>query len=186
MDRKEHILDSAEALVRQRGVDGFSYADIERDVGIRKASIHHHFASKATLALALIERYDARFMQRLEAIQTAQGNAAAQLLGYVATYRDALGKGDTVCLCVAYSAGRESLSSEVLVRLNDFHEKSVQWLQAVYELGDRDGSIAAVGAPATEAAATLALVEGAQLMARAAKNTALFDSAVAGLEARAR
>ena len=41
-----------------------------------------------------------------------------------------------------------------------------------------------VGAPDREATATMALVEGAQLMARAAGDLSRFDTAVAMLEAR--
>ena len=58
MDTRTALLESAERTARQRGYDGFSYADLADDVGIRKASIHHHFPTKATLALALIERDD--------------------------------------------------------------------------------------------------------------------------------
>lgn len=56
MDTRTALLQSAERAARQRGYDGFSYADLAGDVGLRKASIHHHFPTKATLALALIER----------------------------------------------------------------------------------------------------------------------------------
>ena len=40
---------SAERLVQQRGFNGFSYADIAAELGITKASLHYHFASKADL-----------------------------------------------------------------------------------------------------------------------------------------
>ena len=56
-DTKTTLLNSAERAARARGFDGFSYADLAADVGISKASIHHHFASKATLAVALMQRY---------------------------------------------------------------------------------------------------------------------------------
>ena len=45
MDTRISLLDSAERAVRQRGFDGFSYADLSKEIGIRKASIHYHFAS---------------------------------------------------------------------------------------------------------------------------------------------
>ncbi len=38
MDTRSALLDSAERAARQRGFDAFSYADLARDVGIRKAS----------------------------------------------------------------------------------------------------------------------------------------------------
>ena len=36
MDTKTALLDSAETIARQRGFDGFSYADLATAVGIRK------------------------------------------------------------------------------------------------------------------------------------------------------
>ncbi len=185
MDRKEEILDSAEALVRARGFDGFSYADIERDVGIRKASVHHHFASKAELGLALIRRYRARFAETLDGLRTDAQTAAGELSAYLDVYRHAMAGGKTVCLCVALSSDRDSLSDQVLRELNRFHDESIVWLEALFQRARDDGSIANVSDPRSEATASLALVEGAQLIARAAENTARFEAAVAGLRARA-
>ena len=65
MNTRTSLLDSAEQAVRQRGYNGFSYADLAREIGIRKASIHHHFPTKADLGLALIERYNQNFFSKL-------------------------------------------------------------------------------------------------------------------------
>lgn len=184
MDRKTDILDSAETLVRTRGFDGFSYADIEREVGIRKASIHHHFASKAELSLALITRYRDRVGQALADLNRGDRSAGERLSGYLDIYKAALSGGDTVCLCVAYSAGRDSLSDDVLLQLNAFHKDSITWLTTVFTAAQSDGTIAAVSIPRNDATACLALVEGAQLIARAAKNMKGFNAAVSGLRAR--
>ena len=87
-------------------------------------------------------------------------------------------------LCVALSAGRDSLSEPVLAELNQFHADSAAWLEPVFEAGRSDGSVSGIADPASEAAATLALMEGAQLVARAAKDVTLFDQAVAAFLAR--
>lgn len=186
MDRKADILNSAERLARSRGFDGFSYADIEKDVGIRKASIHHHFPSKQDLALSLIQRYRENFADALQQIAAREDRAASRLTNYLDTYRHALSDGQTVCLCVAFSAGRDSLSTEVLAELNDYHADNIHWLKAVFHLGKEDGSISAITHPKDEATACLALVEGAHLIARAAEDTDRFEAALAGLRARTR
>jgi hypothetical protein len=54
MDTKTAFLDSANRLARTRGFDAFSYADLSKDIGLRKVSIHYHFPTKADLALDLI------------------------------------------------------------------------------------------------------------------------------------
>ena len=59
------ILDTAEGLVQERGFNGFSYADVARELGVTKAALHYHFASKAELGDALIDRYAERFFAAL-------------------------------------------------------------------------------------------------------------------------
>ena len=184
MDTRTALLDSAERAARQRGFDAFSYADLSKEVGIRKASIHYHFPMKADLAFGLIERYAQRFSEALAKIESTRTTAADKLRAHHKIYRDALSGGDQVCLCVALSAGRDSLTEPVLDQLNQFHQDSVAWLRRVFEMARLDGSIEHVGEPAAEAAAALALMEGAQLVARAAKDITLFDQASATLLAR--
>ncbi|WP_257998927.1 TetR/AcrR family transcriptional regulator [Fischerella thermalis] len=46
-DTRTQILDTAQDLIQRVGVNAMSYQDISEAVGIRKASIHYHFPSKA-------------------------------------------------------------------------------------------------------------------------------------------
>jgi len=186
MDTRDALLDSAEQLVRSRGFDAFSYADLSAAVGIRKASIHHHFPTKADLALALIVRYRAQFGDTLGAISRKSATGGARLRGYLDAYRAALQGGRAVCLCVAFSAGRESFSDPVLAELDGFHRDGAVWLRETFAKGREDGSIKAVGEPSAEADATLALVEGAQLVARAAGDIERYDAATGLLRQRTR
>src|SRR5471032_1846754 len=56
-DTAQRILDSAQALIVERGYKGFSYADIAEVVKISKPSIHFHYPTKAVLAQQLVLRY---------------------------------------------------------------------------------------------------------------------------------
>lgn len=53
----EDILTCARALIVAGGYNGFSYADIADVVGIRKASIHHHFPNKVDLVKAIVVQH---------------------------------------------------------------------------------------------------------------------------------
>lgn len=185
MKTKDHILNHAEHLARTRGFDAFSYADLAEAIGIRKASIHYHFATKASLATATLDRYSARFFQDLQDIRHMNGSAADDLNAYIAIYQRALSQGTQVCLCVAFSASRDSFDDATLQRLDQFHERSLAWLTDVFEKAREDGSISGLIAPSIEEAhATLALVEGAQLMSRAARSQDPFDHALTPLKRR--
>ena len=56
-DTADRILDTTERLIQTRGFNAISYQDISDAVGIKKASIHHHFPTKFGLGTAVIERY---------------------------------------------------------------------------------------------------------------------------------
>ncbi|MBS0966977.1 TetR/AcrR family transcriptional regulator [Acetobacter okinawensis] len=184
MDTKVALLDCAEAALRERGYDGFSYADLAEAVGIRKASIHHHFPTKADLGLALIERYSHTFFAKLDEIAVRNPTGGARLKGYIAACRSALDEGRKLCLCIALCTGRDGLSPPVLVKLDAFHVTVANWLTEAFAAGAADGSIILVTDPVAEAHACLAQMEGAQLIARAAVDVGRFDSATAALSER--
>ncbi|MCL5777697.1 TetR/AcrR family transcriptional regulator [Limibaculum sp. FT325] len=184
MNTRDALLDCAERAARARGYDGFSYADLADEIGIRKASIHHHFPTKADLALELMRRYRASVFETLQRLAADEPRGSGRIRGFLAVYRAALGGGQSACLCVMFSAGREALSDPVLAELNRFHTDALAWLADAFARARDDGSIADLAAPEAEAAACLALVEGAQLMARAATRVELFDAAVARLQGR--
>ena len=185
-DTRTALMDLAEHTVRSRGFDGFSYADLAEAIGIRKASIHYHFPTKAKLSEALIERYQTSLQQGLTEIDAAHASAGARLKALIALYRGALHDGQTVCLCVAFSTCRESLSDTVIARVGAVRAMVLQWITATFELGQRDGSVSAILGAADEAQATLAMLEGAHLAARTEEDLAVFDAATRLLRARCR
>lgn len=184
MDMKTALLDSAETIARQRGFDGFSYADLASAVGIRKASIHHHFPTKAILGQAMMERYRIRLSNMLSEIESSTVRAADRLRGYIGLYHDALQGGKTICLCVALSSDRNSLDDATLNEISLFHAASLAWLETLFDDAQSDGSIKNVMDSKQEAAQCLALVEGAQLMAHAQQDVDVFTSATTLILAR--
>jgi len=183
-DTKTALLDTAEQAARARGFDGFSYADLAEAVGIRKASVHYHFPTKAGLSDAMMARYHATMSAALDEITETHQKAAHQLLGLVSHYRVALHDGTRMCLCVALTTSHDSLPAPVQDQLVAFREMVIGWTRQVFERARSDQSIANVADPAQEAHATLALLEGAHVAARASEDVRVFDRAVALLKSR--
>lgn len=183
-DTKTTLLDIAEKAARSRGFDGFSYGDLAQAAGIRKASIHYHFATKAVLSAALMDRYHAAVEQVCAYIEATHQSAADRLAALVRFYRDALGGGETLCLCVAFTISRDSLADDVKDKIVAFRSMMTTWITALLELGKRDGTISAISAPEAEAHATLATLEGAHLAAHAEHDLTAFDKATEVLLAR--
>src|ERR1700733_10309808 len=53
----ERLMDLAESHMRNAGYGGFSFRDLAAEIGIKSASVHHHFPTKATMAAAVARRY---------------------------------------------------------------------------------------------------------------------------------
>lgn len=183
-DTKSALLDSAEHAARSRGIDGFSYADLATAVGIRKASIHYHFPSKADLSAALMDRYHQSVEAACVEIDHEHSRGGARLAAVIAFYRAALNDGQTLCLCVSFIMGWESLHPPVHAKIDSFRAMMLDWLTATFTQGLADGSIRAVEDPSAEAHAALAMLEGAQIAARACADPARFDQSVRLLLAR--
>ncbi|MEY2401452.1 MAG: TetR/AcrR family transcriptional regulator, transcriptional repressor for nem operon, partial [Ilumatobacteraceae bacterium] len=85
-DTADRALDVAERLVQVRGFNGVSYADVAAELGITKAALHYHFASKAELGEALIIRYTERFQAALGAIDEDSEDAPSKISAYAGIY----------------------------------------------------------------------------------------------------
>ena len=181
VDTKTKLMDVAETLVRGKGADGFSYADLSSQIGIRKASIHYHFPAKSDLLSAIMARYSEKVLAALDKIRASEQNPAKQLLAFVNIYRDALNDGSMLCLCVAYAVSHESLPDQTSAEMRAFRRQIQNWLEQVL----KSCSKRVLPWPASEyevdAAAILAIVEGAQIAARTQCDVAGFDKVVSVL-----
>ncbi len=186
VDRKASLLNFAEQAVRTRGFDGFSFADLAQAAGIRKASVHYHFPTKADLSVTLMDRYHHDLTDARQRIVSNNPTAAGRLLGLIDLYRSALGDGTSLCLCVALVLSKESLAEDVSAKIVAFRSATLSWIEDVFELGCVDGSVADVLNPRSEARATLAILEGALIAARANEDLKIFDDTLTLLSSRCR
>lgn len=183
-DTRGTLVDLAEKAMRARGYDGFSYADIAREAGISKASIHHHFPAKADLGLAVLDHYCDRLAHVFDEILVSSRSGAQALGEVIRRYREALHDGSSMCLCAALAAESAVIARPMLDILDRANDMVAERIAQILLLGRRDRSIAVAGDPQQEAIAILAQLQGAQLLARAAGDPARFDDAVTTLVAR--
>ena len=171
----QQILDVAQDLVRCRGYSAFSYADISKQVGIRKASIHYHFPAKEELGKKLVQRYRNAFQQKLKGVKQSESDPRKQLQQFVELYRDGLSECQ-MCLCGMLSAEIEVLPDSVQQQVRAFLSETQVWLTGVLAAGEAAGCLQLRISPEVEASLLLATVQGAQLMARTAEDSeATFD-----------
>jgi TetR/AcrR family transcriptional repressor of nem operon len=179
-DTRTRMLDIAERLVQHRGFNGFSYADVAAQLGITTASLHYHFAGKAELGRALIERYAKRFADELTAIDARFPEARARLEAYVDLYASVLHE-QRFCLCGMLAAEYETLPKPMREAVIEFFDRNEAWLVRVLEMGQKQGSLQFTGSAAAAARMILSGLEGAMLIARPYGETSRFKTAVAQL-----
>lgn len=167
----DDILDAAEGFARTRGYNGFSFRDIAAAVGIKSASVHYHFPTKADLGAAIVSRYSDRFFDRLGDPANPKTSAGALLDSYVAAFRHALVRDRQMCLCGMFGAEIASLPEDIAAEVKRFFQRNIEWLEVVLSRLDADGSLAPF---------ILAVLEGALIVARSLGRPKLFDEIVAG------
>jgi TetR/AcrR family transcriptional regulator, transcriptional repressor for nem operon len=174
------VLDVAERLVQVRGFNGFSYADVAAELGITKAALHYHFASKAGLGAALIDRYCDRLAASLAALAAADRSAPARLRGYAALYRDVLAT-ERLCLCGMLAAEYQTLPTAMQSAVIRFFTLNEAWLTEVLSDGAAAGEIQLASPAADAAVALVAGLEGAMLVTRPFNDMARFEAAAGPL-----
>jgi TetR/AcrR family transcriptional repressor of nem operon len=179
-DTANRILDAAEVLVQMRGFNGFSYAHVGAEVGIRTASLHYHFATKADLGEALIVRYAERFADELRAIDGRGGDAPARLRSYAGIYSAVL-RSERMCLCGILAAEYQTLPRAMSQAIVGFFDANEGWLTATLATGLAERTLAFVGEPRHRAQTLLAGLEGAMLVALPYGDPQRFDVAAAEL-----
>lgn len=161
------ILDAAERLCQTQGFNGFSFRDLANIVGIRTASIHYHFPTKADLGKALVVRYRQKIETALGEMERRESTAGGRLRRFAAMLREVLRNENRMCLCGILAADANSINDEMRRELHGFFVVCETWLARQMQSGRERGELTFAGSPDTAARAVLATLEGAMLTSRA-------------------
>ncbi|HEY3311787.1 MAG TPA: TetR/AcrR family transcriptional regulator [Anaerolineales bacterium] len=96
---REAILESAAQVIRQKGFNGASMADIAEAVQLQKASLYHHFSSKQEILLELLDRALELVTDRMLAVMAEDVPAEEKLRRAMRSYLKTLSEqGDLVSI----------------------------------------------------------------------------------------
>jgi TetR/AcrR family transcriptional repressor of nem operon len=168
--KRDQILDVAEGMMRTVGFNGFSTRDVAAAVGIKAASVHYHFPTKADIGVAVTERYTHRFLQDLGEPTALAGDTEKVIRLYSTVFRRALIRDGKLCLCAVLGAEIGGLPTDVGFNTRIFFEKNIAWLATALasRLGDKRAKAFAIH--------ILASLEGAMIVSKALRDDALFES----------
>ena len=174
-ETKEAILAAARSRAQAHGYTGLNFRDLADEVGIKSATLHYHFSTKADLGAAVARRYREDSVAALEKIRAKTKDPAACLQRYPGLFRKALEDGNRMCMCGHMAAEYDELPDEVKVEVRGFADDQIEWLAGIL-------SAAKPGANAKacmqRARAIYAAVSGAQLLARSRADLRAYDETI--------
>lgn len=171
---KEAILAAARRTAQAHGYTGLSFRDLAGEVGIKAASIYHHFPSKADLAAAVARRYWEDSAAYLETMLADASDPVRCLRQYPETFRWALESNNRMCLCSFMAAEYDDLPDVVKKEVQTFADVNVAWLSKVLSAAGLVSAEESEG----RARAIFAAVAGAQLIARSRSDISVYDALI--------
>lgn len=168
MTKKEALLKAAEQKVRIGGYDNFSFRELANEVGIKSASVHYHFPTKADLGAELAHKYTNAFLTALGDPKVIKAKGDNPIEVYTGIFRHALLIDNQMCLGGLLGAQNEVLPEKVRVEIKRFFHENLMWLKCAHEEnGEKDSEQAAI--------MTISLLEGAMMISKATSNNKYFE-----------
>jgi TetR/AcrR family transcriptional repressor of nem operon len=184
---REQILAVARGFIETRSYLGFSFQDVADAVGVRKASLYHHFATKEALGIAVIRAATQGFKD-WDAARAREPKDALE--SYFRMYRNTLRAGSAMCPAGALAPGWGVINDELRLAVQELRNTQVTWLTGVLGAlasaqGTREkaenGTKARRTSVASLAAYVFSVCQGALLSARMTGRVEDFDEAIVQL-----
>lgn len=169
---REQILTTAESLIQTQGYNAFSFRDIAEAVGIKTASIHYHFPTKAELGKAVIERHTENLHTQLTEVMKNPSLSCKKKLHlfldgiFASTYA----ANNKMCLGGMLASDVLTLPESIQSEVRIFFNRLEKWLELLLIQGRTRGEFNYSGQAKAEAEFILSLLEGSLLLARLYKN----------------
>lgn len=173
--KAEEILQRTSELLARGGYASFSYADIADLVHVRKASIHHHFPTKADLVKATVARHCEAIRKGLRSLDESTPDPLQRLESYCLWWAACIeASAPPICICALLAAELPTIPMEVADLVRGHFEELSAWIAAVMQQGRSSGRIHPAIEPSTEALAFMSCIHGGMLAARALGDSGAF------------
>ena len=182
---RDNILRCTQSLIMSAGYNGFSYADIAKVIGIRNASIHHHFPSKAILVRTLVAQYREEAETGIRELERGISDPLEQIRAYIQFWEACIADANaSFCVCALLASEMPILPEEAALEVRAHFKTLAGWLASVLERGAKLGRFQLGVTAKEEAEIFLATVHGAMLSARAYGDATMFGAIVKPVLAR--
>ena len=167
MNTRDRILEVALELVQTRGYSAFSYQDLSDRLGITKASIHHHFRSKADLGKAVAEKYNTDVRAILDSASATSDDPWVQLEEYVQMVLGIVKTRDRICAAGSVQSEFNVVPETMGKSMGSLVQFVIGWIRDVIKRGRDLGVMEFPGSPDDHAALLFSAAQGAMQYGRA-------------------
>jgi AcrR family transcriptional regulator len=175
-DTRQRLIDAAGELFWERGYAATGLSDILEAAGARGGSLYHFFPTKDDLLLAVVEHHARVIETTIENTLAAQQDARSKALSIVEFYRRFMRRTGCSLGCPLTNLAAEVADThpKAAERIATFNQRLIaRMAEALAEArGETDH-------PTGSAGAIVAMIQGATLQARAAKNESPLDACAA-------
>ena len=173
--KAQEIIRCANQFLAIGGYNGFSYADIAESVGVRKASIHHHFPTKEVLVKVTVSLHRDAMKRGLQSLDAHVADPFERLLAYGRYWAECIEKSNPpICIAALLASELPAVPNEVADEVRGHFDDLQSWVTAVMTEGQAAGVMTLLGTPSADAATFVASTHGAMLAARVAGDPPLF------------
>src|SRR5512141_2826600 len=137
---KRMIMDLTESFLQDKGFNGFSYAHIAAELGVKNAAIHYHFPSKEALVCAVIQRYRDRFQLWINNARVKNLSSEEKLDWFFSIYTNTRADNGKVCLAGSLETECNSLPDSLREQTQALTRELLAWLQATLQEGRDAGA----------------------------------------------
>lgn len=176
-NRKEQIIKLALELIQTKGFDSFSYQDLAHELGITKASIHHHFPKKEDLGVALCQAIQTWHELEFARVRSYSGTTVEKLELYISSLLSyACGK-NKVCPLSSLQADITSLPQSMQPALKKLDDHELNFITELLEQGRINHELNFVGSVRDQAIVFVLACKGALQYSRI-HGSDIFESAM--------
>jgi AcrR family transcriptional regulator len=161
---RDDILYLADDLIRRKGFNAFSYADIAGIMDIRNAAVHYHFPAKSDLGQAVVDREIERLRQYRR--RTGDSPGDEQLKDLVSVfYRNS--QLNNICLMGSLLPDFATFAARMQETIREMCGVVLDWMTDSLERARGEGKLRFEGAAADRAALVVSTLLSSLLLARA-------------------
>lgn len=148
MDTRTEIIRIGDSLIREKGYNAFSFADISKQLNIKNASVHYHFPAKSDLGVAVIEQQTEGLKQIIEKCRSKTPIEKLDKFFSIYTHIKSENK---VCLVGSLATDLNTIDENIKKTLKAFSSLMLDWVTDFLEQGRNNNVFQFDGLPRTKA-----------------------------------